>query len=146
MITKPYLLRFISWFALMGIALLVRLYGMSEFAYNDDELRFIMIAAGESFEDIWRRSLMETHPPLAHLLRHYLLSFSHDPFFQRTANALLSLLMIPGFFKLGVILKGQKLGWFFVVYAAFMPIAVTLSIVLRNNVFFMCVSGHLLYL
>jgi len=115
----------------------VRVAGISEYYYNLDEMLFLIIAKGETLEEVWRRGLAELHPPLAHFIRHYLLMIAPDVFHQKLFSVAAGMVSIIGMYRLGFQLHGRFLGLFCASCIAFFPVAVSTSITIRNYAFFM---------
>jgi hypothetical protein len=140
--------RFLSSIALLSIllgGLWVRVSGVSEYYLNPDEMQFLIIAKGETLAEVWRRGLAELHPPLAHFIRHYLLMITPDVFHQRLFCAAAGIASIIGMYRLGLQLRGTFLGLFCASCMAFLPVAVSTSITIRNYAFFMAFLSWALY-
>ncbi len=105
----------------------------------------MIMAKGETLQEVWRRGLAELHPPLAHFIRHYLLMISADAFHQRLFGIAASLLSIIGMYRVGFLLRGSFLGLFCALCFAFLPVAVSTSISIRNYAFFMAFLSWALY-
>ncbi|MGZ8161822.1 MAG: glycosyltransferase family 39 protein [Methylobacter sp.] len=140
--------RFLSSIALLSIllgGLWVRVSGVNGYYYNADEMEFLIIAKGETLEEVWRRSLAELHPPLAHFIRHYLLMITPDVFHQRLFSVTAGMVSVIGMYRLGFQLRGRFLGLFCALCIAFFPVAVSTSITIRNYAFFMAFLSWALY-
>jgi hypothetical protein len=118
-------------------ALFVRVWGLSAYAYNGDEMQFLLIAKGGTWDEIWKRSLFETHPPLLHLTRHYLLMLGTNIFMQRLFSVASGLFAVFGMYQIGVLLRGQAMGVFYALCMAFAMLAVSTSVTIRDYAFFM---------
>jgi uncharacterized membrane protein len=139
---------FFSSIALLAIllgGLWVRINGVSEYYLNPDEMQFLIIAKGEPLTEIWRRGLAELHPPLAHFIRHYLLMITPDVYYQRLFSAAAGMVSVLGMYRLGLQLRGKFLGLFCAALMAFLPVAVSTSITIRNYAFFMAFLSWALY-
>jgi hypothetical protein len=139
---------FLSNIALLSIllgGLWVRVCGVSEYYLNADEMQFLIIAKGETLAEVWRRGLAELHPPLAHFIRHYLLMLTPGVFHQRLFGALAGMVSVLGIYRLGFQLRGKFLGLFCASCMAFLPIAVSTSITMRNYAYFMAFLSWALY-
>jgi len=119
--------------------------GVNEYYYNPDEMEFLIIAKGETLGEVWRRGLAELHPPLAHFIRHYLLMITSDAFHQKLFSIAAGMVSIIGMYRIGLQLRGRFLGLFCASCIAFLPVAVSTSITIRNYAFFMAFLSWALY-
>jgi hypothetical protein len=103
-----------------------------------DEIQFFIISQGNSLSEIWERARAEVHPPLVWILRHFLLMVSDDFMFHRLVSVVAGLGAVWAAYLLGKAILGKKpAGLTFAAAMAFMPVAVTSSITLRNYSFLM---------
>jgi|GEM_PF-1035489 len=114
------------------LALIVRIWGISEYSFNPDEMLFLSIAKGNGLLDIWQRGLFELHPPLSHFVHHYQLMISEDVFIQRLFSVLYGMIALLGFYSLGLILKDKYLAAILLFFGAFSTIAISISITFRD--------------
>jgi hypothetical protein len=115
----------------------VRVWGIWQYQYNPDEMQFLIIAKGATLSEVWERNLAEIHPPLAQFIRHYLLIITSDIFIQRLFSVTAGMLSILGIYKLGLVLRSRNVGLFCALCMAFIPVAVSTSMLIRNYAFFM---------
>ncbi len=108
-------------------------------------MQYLIIAKGETLAEVWRRGLAELHPPLAHFIRHYLLMMTPDVYYQRLFSAAAGMVSALGMYRLGVLLRGRFLGLFCASCMAFLPVAVSTSLTIRNYAFFMAFLTWALY-
>lgn len=108
-------------------------------------MQFLIIAKGETLAEVWRRGLAELHPPLAQFIRHYLLMITPDVFHQRLFSVAAGMASVLGMYRLGLQLRGKFLGLFCASCMAFLPVAVSTSITIRNYAFFMAFLSWVLY-
>ncbi|MCA3268871.1 MAG: hypothetical protein INF44_00830 [Thalassospira sp.] len=118
-------------------AVIVRLSGVWGYAYSGDEMLYLIMAQGDSLAEIWRRGLAELHPPLAHIIRHYLLAFGDSAALQRFFSLCAEMGALAGAYALGYTLRGRGLALAFVLLMAFMPESVISAGSIRNYAFFM---------
>lgn len=122
---------------MLCVALLVRVLSIRKYQYSPDEMLFLIIARGQTLAEVWQRGLAELHPPLAHFIRHYLLLAGDDAFVQRLFSVAASMTAILGMYRFGRTLRGPQMGLFCAACMAFLPVAVSTSITIRNYAFFM---------
>jgi 4-amino-4-deoxy-L-arabinose transferase-like glycosyltransferase len=132
-------------FAICVAGLIVRLWGISSYQYNGDEMQFVLIARGRTLGEVWRRGLAELHPPLANFLHHYLLMVGPDVFIQRLFTVALGMAAIIGIYCYATVLKTPCLGLVCAFFMAVAPVAVSTSIVFRNYALFMALLSFALY-
>jgi len=108
-------------------------------------MEFLIIAKGETLGEVWRRGLAELHPPLAHFIRHYLLMITPDVFHQKLFSVAGGMVSVIGMYRIGLQLRGRFLGLFCASCIAFLPVAVSTSITIRNYAFFMAFLSWALY-
>ena len=121
---------------LLLAALFVRTWDIWRYYYNPDEMQFLIIAKGNTLGEVWRRGLAELHPPLAHFVRHYLVMVTDDAFAQRLVSIAVGLVAVVGLYRLGMLLRGRRLGLALAAIATFSPLAVSTSTTIRNYAFF----------
>ncbi|MEI6729784.1 MAG: hypothetical protein WCL30_00860 [Pseudomonadota bacterium] len=114
------------------LALMVRIWGISEYSFNPDEMQFLIIAQGNGLLDIWQRGLSELHPPLFHFVHHYQLMISDNVFIQRLFSVLYGMIALLGFYRLGLIFKDKYFAAILLLFAAFSTIAISISITFRD--------------
>ena len=127
---------FILW-TILAAGLFVRIWGLWSYQYNPDEMEFLIMAKGPTLAEVWRRSLAEMHPPLAHFIRHELLMLTSDVFIQRLFSIAAGMAAVLAMYRLGVRLGGPLMGCYCAVCMALMPVAVSTSMTIRNYAFFM---------
>ena len=125
--------------------LLVRVWNLWEYQLNPDEMQFFIIAKGQTLGEVWRRSLMEVHPPLAWTIYHYLMAISDHLFFLRIASVTASMFAIIGMYRFGQQLRGAPLGLFCALCMALLPMSVSVAMTIRNYAFFMAFACWALY-
>ncbi|MDX1975558.1 MAG: glycosyltransferase family 39 protein [Rickettsiales bacterium] len=126
-------------------AFLVRTMGLWPYALGGDEMQFLIIAKGATMQEIWGRGLAELHPPLAHIIRHYLLFISDDGYVQRLFSVVAGLIAVYGIYRFARLAQGETLGIIAVVAMAFFPVPVMTSTTIRNYAFFMAFLSWALY-
>jgi len=122
--------------SLLLAALFVRVWGIWRYYYNPDEMEFLIIAKADTLAEVWRRGLAELHPPLAQLIRHYVVMLTDDPLAQRFTSIAPGLVAVLGLYRFGVVLRGRRLGLVLAAVATFSPLAVSTSTTIRNYAFF----------
>ncbi|MDC0357766.1 glycosyltransferase family 39 protein [Oligoflexia bacterium] len=92
---------------LMLLALVVRIWGLSQYYYSSDDLLILKIANSSTLFDVWRNSLSEPHPPLHYFFLHYLLAISSNEFFLRGVMVTLGTLLVPIYYAIGHEMHGR---------------------------------------
>lgn len=104
-----------------------------------DEIQFLIIAQSDSISELLHRGLAEVHPPLAHILRHFILLITDSIVLQRLISGLFGMLTVWGAYLLGKEACGtREAGLISAGYTAFAPHAVVVSLGIRNYPFFLC--------
>jgi hypothetical protein len=134
---KPLETRWLLLGSILAAAALLRVWGLWDYAYNVHELQFLIIAEARTLAEIWQRSLAETHPPLLHYLRHFLLLLTPDVFAQRLYSAAAGTGAVYAMYRLGRQLRNEEIGLFAALCMAFAMIAVSISMVVRAYAFFL---------
>ena len=117
---------------LIIVAIYVRINGADTYYYHVDELMHINIAKGETLKETMQFSLLETHPPLGHIVRHYWQEISGEMWFSRSLSLVFGIVMIPLYFAIGKKLNGELTGMCAAALVAFSNACVVQSYVVRN--------------
>jgi mannosyltransferase len=85
-----------NWLCLiLGVGVLVRLYGLdSQSLWADEGLQYF-IASADSFHEVFARLFRTFHPPLSYLIHHVFLRISDTDFFLRLPSALFGIASMP---------------------------------------------------
>jgi len=121
----------------LAVGLWVRVWGLWSYQYSPDEMEFLIMAKGQTLAEVWRRSLGEMHPPLAHFMRHELLMLTSDVFIQRLFSIAVGMMAVVAMYRVGTLLGGPLMGCYCALCMALMPVAVSTSMTIRNYALFM---------
>ncbi|HEU5047750.1 MAG TPA: glycosyltransferase family 39 protein [Rickettsiales bacterium] len=95
---------------LIIIAIFIRVHGVDQYAYGDDELLHTAIAGADSLKQVLQFSLYEAHPPLGNILRHYWQEISDTVWFSRLFSLLFGIALVPLYYRIGRRLGGEFAG------------------------------------
>jgi len=112
-------------------ALFVRLYGLSEYAFGDDELWHLTVANQENLWQVIKYNFVEEiHPPLSYMIWHLMLQVSHNDLWLRMSGIIPAILLIPSMYLFGQRYIGRAAGYFLALLFAFgaMPVAISQTI------------------
>lgn len=134
------------WLALLvAVGTWLRVHGVDAYHYHADELMHIGIAQGKNLRQVWQFSLMETHPPLGHILRHYWQMLGDSVQFTRGFSLLFGLALIPLYYVTGKKLGGQFCGICAAILITFSQGCIVESYVVRNYTLFLCLLTAAFY-
>ncbi len=112
-------------------ALWVRVYGLSEYAFNEDELWHLTVADQKSLWDVIQYNFQEEiHPPLSYIIWHFMLQISRNDLWLRMSGIVPAILLIPSIYLFGRLYIGRVAGYFLALLFAFgvMPVAISTAI------------------
>lgn len=113
-------------------ALFVRLYGLSEYAFNDDELWHLTVANQKNLWDVIQYNFQEEiHPPLSYIIWHLMLQISDNDLWLRMSGIIPGILLIPSIYLFGRLYIGKAAGFFLALLFAFGAVPVTISTTIR---------------
>lgn len=118
-------------------ACILRTWNPWVYTFSGDEMLFLLIAKGDTLGEVWRRGLMELHPPLAHFIRHYWLWLTPSDAAQRLLSIAAGMVSILGMYRFGTLMHSRTMGIFCALSMTFLPIAVVTSMAIRNYALFM---------
>lgn len=118
--------------ALVFIAIYIRVQGVSNYYYSEDESLIVNIAKAATLHDLLRFSLHEAHPPLFYVVLHYWLNISDTIGFVRSLSLLCGLALIPLYYKIGKLLNGRLTGLCSAVLITFSYGLIVQSYIARN--------------
>jgi len=130
---------------LIIIAVMIRIQGVGDYHYNEDEAMHLGIAQGNSLREVLQFSLYEAHPPLGHIIRHYWQEFSDAIWFERSLSLLFGLLLIPLYYRIGKLLNGDLTGICCAALITFSYACIVHSYLIRNYIIFMFLISLCLY-
>ncbi len=120
------------WFLLIACALFVRIYGLSEYAFNDDEIWHLTVAAQENIWELIKYNFTEEiHPPLSYVIWHLMLKVSDNDLWLRMSSIIPSILLIPSIYFFGRLYIGRAAGYFLALLFAFGAVPVTIGTTIR---------------
>ena len=108
-------------------ALLVRLYGLSQYDFNDDELWHLTVASQDNLWNLITYNFREeVHPPLSYIVLHLMWKISHNDLWIRMSSIIPSILLIPTIYLFGRLYLGKAAGYAMAFLIAFgaMPVAI----------------------
>src|ERR1700722_9265617 len=111
--------------ALLAAGGFVRVWTLRDYAPNTHEMQFLNIARADTLAEVFRRGLFETHPPLLHILRHYLLLLMPDLFAERLISVAAGLLAVFGVYRIGLLLRGAAVGLLSALFMSFFAIEIS---------------------
>ena len=117
---------------LIIIATYIRISGVWEYSYNEDEAIIINAASGKSLAQVLRFSFYEPHPSLNYIILHYWLIIAHEIWFARGLALLFGVALIPLYYKIGKKLNGELTGICAAFLVAFSTALITQSYIVRN--------------
>jgi hypothetical protein len=113
-------------------ALFVRLYGLSDYAFNDDESWHLVVADQKSlFDVILYNFQQEVHPPLSYIIWHLMLQVSSNDLWLRMSSIVPGILLIPSGYCFGRLYIGKAAGWAIAFIFAFGTLPVVISATIR---------------
>lgn len=120
------------WFLLIICALFVRIYGLSEYAFNDDELWHLTVANQKNIWQVIKYNFVEEiHPPLSYIIWHLMLQVSHNDLWLRMSSIIPGILLIPSIYLFGRLYIGEAAARFLALLFAFGSIPLTISTTIR---------------
>lgn len=111
--------------------------------YSPDELMHLFIAHAPTTSGVWERGLLETHPPLGHMLRHVSMMLQQhtglgDSFlWERIISAWLGLVTLALWYHIGRMVAGRQAGCALLLIGAVSPHMIGASVEIRNYALFM---------
>jgi hypothetical protein len=113
-------------------ALFVRLYGLNEYAFNDDELWHLVVSDQNTLWDVIQYNFKEeVHPPLSYIIWHYMLKISHNDLWLRMSGIIPGILLIPSIYLFGRLYIGRAAGYCLAFIFAFGAMPVSISTTIR---------------
>jgi hypothetical protein len=113
-------------------ALLVRLYGLNEYAFGDDELWHLTVANQKNLWQVIKYNFAEEiHPPLSYMIWHLMLQLSDNDLWLRMSGILPAILLIPSAYLFGRLYIGKAAGYFLALLFAFGAMPVSISTAIR---------------
>jgi len=129
---------FYIFFALLiVIAIYIRVQGVGDYYYSEDESFHIRMAQGKDLKEVLQFSLYETHPPLGNIIRHYWLKISEQIWFARSLSLLFGIALIPLYYLIGKKLNGKLTGICAAILMTFSYGCIIQSFVARNYTTFL---------
>lgn len=117
-------------FTIVG-ALIVRLYGLGQYDFSEDELWHLTVSNQENlFEVIKYNFEQEIHPPLSYIIWHLALQISHNELWLRMPTIIAGIFLIPASYVFGRLYIGKAGGYglAFIFAFASMPAVISTSI------------------
>lgn len=134
--------------AFLGIvAVMLRYDPLFATMYSPDELMHLFIAHAPSAHGVWERGLLETHPPLGHMLRHVSMMLQQntglgDSFlWERMISACFGLATLVLWYHIGRMVAGRRGGCALLLIGAVSPHMIGASAEIRNYALFMLLHG-----
>lgn len=126
-------------FSLMMLAaLFVRIYGVSQYYFAEDELWHLTVSnQANIWEVIQYNFQQEVHPPLSYIIWHVALQFSDNHLWLRMPGIIAGILLIPSIYLFGKLYIGRYAGYFLAFLFAFAPLITAISISIRAYSFMM---------
>ncbi|MBP7710548.1 MAG: hypothetical protein KA100_05715 [Rickettsiales bacterium] len=113
-------------------ALFVRLYGLSEYAFGDDELWHLTVANQENLWQVIKFNFVEEiHPPLSYVIWHLMLQVSDNDLWLRMSSIVPGILLIPSAYLFGRLYIGRAAGYSLALLFAFGAMPVSISTAIR---------------
>ena len=113
-------------------ALLVRLWGLGEYDFNDDELWHLVVANQDNLWDLIQFNFaQEVHPPLSFMIWHWALKISQNDMWLRMIGITAGLLLIPSIYVFGRLYIGRTAGYFLAFLFAFGAMPLSISVTIR---------------
>lgn len=113
-------------------ALLVRLHGLGEYAFRDDELWHLTVANQKNLWDVIQYNFQEeVHPPLSYIIWHLMLQVSDNDLWLRMSGIIPGILLIPSIYLFGCRYIGRAAGYFLALLFAFGAMPVSISATIR---------------
>lgn len=122
---------FVIFLIIIAGALFVRLSGLSDYAFNDDELWHLVVASQDNLWDLIKFNFAEeVHPPLSFIIWHFALKVSYNELWLRMPTILSGILLIPSIYIFGRLYIGKSAGYFLAFLFAFgaMPMSIDVTI------------------
>lgn len=117
---------------LIVAAVFVRLNGINEYAFNDDELWHLVISNQSNLWEVIQSNFrQEVHPPLSYIVWHYMLKISHNDLWLRMSALIPSILLIPSAYIFGRRYIGRAAAYFLVFLFAFGAIPISMGVIIR---------------
>jgi hypothetical protein len=113
-------------------ALFVRIYGLSEYAFNDDEMWHLTVASQKNIWELIKYNFAEEiHPPLSYIIWHLMLRVSDNDLWLRMSSIIPGILLIPSIYLFGRLYIGKAAAVFLALLFAFGAVPVTISTTIR---------------
>ncbi len=112
-------------------ALFVRLHGLGEYDFNDDELWHLVVSSQNNLFDLLKFNFEnEVHPPLSFIIWYFALKISHNDLWLRMIGIIPALALIPSIYVFGRNYIGRTAGHFLALLFAFgaMPVGISETI------------------
>ena len=98
----------------------IRIYGLSDWAFNPDDVMHLSYATAPTALDTFKVVLWHnTHSPGFFVILYYMLKISHNELFLYSISLIPGIILIPSFYALGTIYKGRAAGLFMAFIATF---------------------------
>lgn len=118
--------------------LFVRLYGLSDYAFNSDESWHLAIANQKSIWEVLDYNFREEiHPPLSVIIYHFMLQLSENEMWLRMSSIIPSIALIPSAYLFGRLYIGKFAGFTAAIIFAFGSAPLAVSSVIRAYSLFM---------
>ncbi|MBM3579256.1 MAG: hypothetical protein FJX34_00600 [Alphaproteobacteria bacterium] len=128
---KETLSTFLTFTILIAGALFLRLYGLNDYYWSEDEAWHLVVASQPTWLDVIKYCLREeVHPPLSFLLWHFALQISHNDIWLRFTSITPGILLIPSAYIFGRNYIGRAAGLAMAAICAFgvMPVIISQTI------------------
>ncbi len=110
----------------------VRLWGLNEYDFNDDELWHLVVANQDNLWDLIKFNFaQEVHPPLSFMIWHLALKISHNDLWLRMVGIAAGLFLIPSIYVFGRLYIGRTAGYFLAFLFAFGAMPLSISVTIR---------------
>lgn len=131
----------VTFFSLLIICLgglFVRLNGISDYDFNDDELWHLVVANQDSLWQLLKFNMREEiHPPLSFIIWHFALKISHNDLWLRMPTIIAGIALIPSAYVFGRIYIGRVAAWAIAFVVAFGAMTIAMSTSIRGYSFMM---------
>jgi len=116
----------------IGLALFVRLYGVSEYDFTNDELWHLTVSSQQNIWEVIKYNFQqEVHPPLSYIIWHLALQISNDNIWLRMPGIIAGVLLIPSMYLFGKLYIGRYAGCLLAFIFAFAPLLTAVSVSIR---------------
>src|SRR5262245_41925100 len=117
--------------AIVLVGLSLRMPLLIRYDFNPDEI-LQLLRSSHSLTDIIHESRWEAYPPLADIIRHYMLAISESVTFQRLFGLIPGIAQILVSYRLGQCIRDKALGLAIAALTAISPACILLSQVSRS--------------